>query len=76
MNIKIESGHDIPSGNRALIGAMHDLRRTLETMLDGESFIWPDARVCWRAAIQIKVKIKTRKISGRGFRVWRVGKNV
>lgn len=70
--IQITSDIPIPPGRYALDGTLAKLRAAFATMQIGDSFLWPTSKPIFDAARQAKVKITTRKINGRGIRVWRV----
>ena len=79
MTITIESGHTMPSRKRLeASGTKRDplsvrgmLRNALAMMREGQSFIWQDSRQAFLAAYDIGATIKTKKLNGKGYRIWR-----
>ena len=41
-------------------------------MKANESVLWRDNKSAYRAAEQLGIKIKIRKINGQGYRIWRL----
>jgi hypothetical protein len=70
--VKIDKGIPIPERKFAVEGKHHELRQALLGMNCGDSFAWPENRKPYKAADQVGVVIKTRKVNGSGYRVWRV----
>lgn len=68
----IESHVPMPEGRFHDNGLYATLRKTLKEMTDGQSFVWSENTMIYRAAQEAGVKVKTRKINGEGYRVWRV----
>lgn len=62
----------MPQGKQAVTGKLAELRQTLQSMKPGESFIYPDNFLVFRAAQSIHKQITTRKIGVEGYRVWLV----
>ena len=71
MTITIESGHEMPHGREVPTSKLGAIRATLAKMKLGQSFVWGENKHVYTAARQIGVKIKTEKLNGEGFRVWR-----
>ena len=68
----IEHGIPIPQGRS---GRLQRLRDKLRAMEIGDSFVYDDRADCsnpHQAARQIGAKIKTTKLDGLGFRIWRI----
>lgn len=54
-------------------GKLKQIRTTLSQMKPGDSFLYNGTNFCiFRAAQQLNISITTRKVSGEGYRVWRV----
>lgn len=66
----IETGVPIPKGYQ--YGDQHLLRETMRAMNIGESFIFQNQSAAINASKSVGIKITTRKISGEGFRIWRL----
>lgn len=73
MSIVIERGFPIPTHQRS---KLHEMRLALSSMSYGDSFVYDQGRHdtsdVHRAAREVGVKVKTTKLDGGGFRVWRV----
>ena len=73
MKIVIESGIAPPDGlRRRTTGKCALLRAAIVAMRPGDSFLWPDHFLIYTAAQQVKAKIRTEKLDGAGYRVWRI----
>lgn len=72
--IQVESRIEMPPGRMAMTGKLAALRDAIAAMKPGDSFMWGDKdnKAPYAAARQLKSKISIRKISGEGWRVWRV----
>lgn len=70
--IVIEADIPMPDGNFAMAGVYESLRSTLKDMKAGQSFVWDENGMIYRAAKEAGVKIKARKINGSGYRIWKV----
>lgn len=68
----VEKNVPPPDGRFQANGKFAELRRTLQSMKAGDSFVCPCNKSAFRAAQQVNVKITTRKENGQGWRVWRV----
>lgn len=71
MTIKIES--DIPIMPRRIPNSKY--REAYELMVKmecGQSFIWHENTSIYRVAKVLGISVKTRKLDGTGYRVWRV----
>ncbi len=68
----IETNQSVPVGRYHSAEVRETLRQTLSAMQPGQSFLWPENKYVYLAARQVGVKIKTRKVDGCGYRVWRV----
>lgn len=54
-------------------GDLENLRLQLAAMEHGNSFVWPKAnQTVYRAAADIGVKVRLKKLNGTGYRVWRL----
>jgi hypothetical protein len=79
MTITIESGHKMPEPrrtkgdgvNRRASSERGMLREALTRMEIGQSFTWNDNVNPFMAAYDVGVKIKTAKLNGNGYRIWR-----
>ena len=72
MTITIESGHAMPKGRQILTSQLGALRAAIKQMRSGQSFVWHDNRHPYKAAQQVNATIKTVKLNGQGYRIWRV----
>jgi hypothetical protein len=72
LKIVIESGIECPDGMFPVNGTLQGLRKALKKMKPGQSFMWDDNALPYHAASSIGIKVKTRKISGLGYRVWKL----
>ena len=74
LTIKIDKNQPLPKDkwvDDSMIGAY---RKALCSMNQGDSFIVNDEtayKLAYRAARQVLITIKTRKVNGQGFRIWR-----
>lgn len=71
-SIVIDSHVPMPEGRFAQTGLYQTLRQTFKDMKDGQSFVWSENVMIYRAAKEAGVIIKSRKLNGEGYRVWRV----
>jgi hypothetical protein len=70
--IEIRDGIPIPIGRSVEDSVLNTLRKTISSMKVGQHFDWKsENKSLYRAASEIDVKIKTRKLDGGGYRVWR-----
>ena len=70
--IIIEDGIPTPVGNRHADSKLGILRSTIASMKPGQSFVYPATKSVYKAADDLNVKIRMRKLNGGGYRVWRV----
>ena len=70
--MKIDSSIPVPERRFCKCGASHELRTAFSKMNHGDSFVWENNYAPFRVAYQIGIKIKTRKINGSGYRVWKI----
>lgn len=69
--IVIEQGVPMPAGRQG--GFMYQLRLAFLEMKPGDSFVWHrDNKHCYVVAKMMDIKIRTMKVSGEGYRIWRV----
>lgn len=71
---KIETGVPLPAGRRdtaEFIAALKKVKVATRSNED-QSFTWHENVVIYRTAIKNGFKIRTRKINGQGYRVWRI----
>lgn len=65
--------HDIPIPKGREGGFKYQLKCAFLEMKPGDSFMWyRDNKHCYSVAKTVDVKIRTMKVSGKGYRVWRV----
>jgi hypothetical protein len=75
---KVETGVPMPTGHFLQVGDLWRIRNLLEIMEPAvgkdtdQHFVWPDNGSPYKAAAQLGIEIKTRKLDGGGYRVWRV----
>jgi hypothetical protein len=69
--IKIERGIPIPNNRYAGVQAV--IREAFRKMEVGESCVIPETANsgAYQCAKQVRIQIKTRKLNGDGYRVWR-----
>jgi hypothetical protein len=72
MKIQIEGGIEMPAKHLSVTGKSAELRKAMQTMKPGDSFMWDDNVLPHRVAGQLGMKITTRKIDGEGYRVWQL----
>ncbi len=70
--ISIERGHKMPEKRFMEHGNQASLREAISKLKRNESFLWKDNKMPHKAAEDLGMKIKTRKINGEGFRVWKI----
>lgn len=68
--IKIECGIPAPTGRES--GKQEVLRQAFRKMKSGDSFLWTCPRSVYRTAQLMGIKVRTRKLNGEGYRVWRI----
>lgn len=73
--IKILHGLPPPQGRYWTSGNSHELRLAVMALKDkGDYFVWDKChQAVYRAANQLGVKVRTRKVDGQGVYVWKVG---
>ena len=74
LTIKIDKNQPLPKDKWVDDSMMGAYRKALCSMKQGDSFMVNDDRdykLAYRAAGQVLVKIKTRKVNGQGYRIWR-----
>lgn len=76
LEIKIERGIPLPHGHRAITSEIGTLRNLIGKMKPGDSAQYNFGRLsqqmAYRAAAHVGATVATRKVNGRGYRVWRV----
>ena len=74
--IKVESGVPMPKGKLSIEGKGCEIRNALKSMKIGDSFHHngTDAKAIYHAALQIGVRIVTRKLTTGGYRIWKAAK--
>lgn len=80
MNIVIETGIPIPPpttrGRWSVNGReceTHTIRDAFLAMSIGDSFLYNRTTIFYSIAQQLGIQIRTEKINGEGYRVWRIG---
>lgn len=63
-----------PARRFGIEGEIPTIRGILEKMQPNQPpIIWPrDSKSAYRAAAQLGIRIKTRKVNGQGFKIWRL----
>lgn len=65
---------NIPIPTRYIAGsAMDAMRKAFNKMRIGDSFIFEGNKHPYIAARDAGIRIKTQKISGQGYRIWKIG---
>lgn len=73
LSVTIRSDLPPPApGRKVSESELGTLRQIFEAMKPGDSFEWPSNKQVYRAANEVKAKVRTRKLNGTGYRVWRI----